>query len=154
MAKTINLDTSQRVDVICKKGDTFDLSLTLKDSETLLSMVNDTASPAADADQFKMEVRDSDENQESTTDAGVFLSTEHAGSKKIFVKDSTGTDFTTTSVGQASTDGIVRFFVPADDMKSIPSGLYVYDIEIDDFTSQKTSTLIYGTFKVNEDISI
>ena len=154
MAKTINLDTSQRVDVICKKGDTFDLSLTLKDSETLLSMVNDTSSPSTDADQFKMEVRDSDENQEAITDAGVLLSTEHAGNKKISVKDSTGTDFTSISVGAASEDGIVRFVVSAENMKEIPSGLYVYDIEIDDFTSQKTSTLIYGTFKVNEDISI
>jgi hypothetical protein len=38
-------------------------------------------------------------------------------------------------------------------MRAVSSGLYVYDIE------QKTSagvvtTLIYGTFKVNEDVSI
>ena len=45
MAQTINLDTSQRVDITCRKGDTFDLSLTLKDNASTPASVvadNDT----------------------------------------------------------------------------------------------------------------
>jgi len=32
MASVINLDTAQRVDITCRKGDTFNLELTFKDS--------------------------------------------------------------------------------------------------------------------------
>tara|TARA_R110001606_G_scaffold348736_3_gene498365 strand:- start:202 stop:432 length:231 start_codon:yes stop_codon:yes gene_type:complete len=57
-----------------------------------------------------------------------------------------------TGVNPAVTTHI-DFTVSAEVMKAVPSGLYVYDIE------QKTATgvvvtLIYGTFKVNEDVSI
>jgi hypothetical protein len=33
MAAQINLDTAQRVDITCRKGDTFSLELTFKDSD-------------------------------------------------------------------------------------------------------------------------
>jgi hypothetical protein len=52
-----------------------------------------------------------------------------------------------------STSTAIDFTESATNMRAVSSGLYVYDIE------QKTSagvvtTLIYGTFKVNEDVSI
>jgi hypothetical protein len=52
MANSVNLDTSSRLDITCRKGDTFRLILTLTDA----------AGAALDATtyDFKMEVRDSD----------------------------------------------------------------------------------------------
>ena len=32
MAKKVNLDVSERLDIICRQGDTFSITLTLKDS--------------------------------------------------------------------------------------------------------------------------
>ena len=53
-ATQINLDTAQRVDIICRKGDTFSLRLTLTTSDT---------PPVAAfqvADVFRLEVRETD----------------------------------------------------------------------------------------------
>lgn len=159
MAQTINLDTSQRVDITCRKGDTFELSLTLKDdASTPVSIVNEN-------DSFKMEVRASDDSNaayETTagdTNDNIILSTLDATSgatKKITVKDSSGVDLPHADGGSAIvTDGIVKFAVTSSIMATRPAGLYVYDIEMTDASaSNKVTTLIYGTFKINEDVSV
>jgi len=155
MAQQINLDTSQRVDIVCRKGDTFDLSLTLKDdAPTPVSIVGNN-------DTFKMEVRTTDDGGVAYSSAGdsnaeIILSTldGSADSKHISVKDSGGTTLTSTNAQQAPTDGIVRFFVTANVMAVAAAGLYVYDIEMTDNSSSKVTTLIYGTFKINEDVSV
>jgi hypothetical protein len=129
MATTINLDTSQRVDIICKRGDSFSLRLTLTNS-------SGTAAFTAD-DIFLMQVRDSDTN-DSATAADITLTTSETG---IDPSNQTYIDFSFDSAT----------------MKAVPSGLYVYDIEqqaYDGATGPTVSTLIYGTFKVNEDVSI
>lgn len=162
MAK-VNLDTSQRVDITCRKGDTFELSLTLKDDrDTSIFFQNDS---------FKMEVRASDDsNTAYGTTAGdsndnIILSTLDpktdggdltAGTKEITVKDSTNVDLPHADGGSSVvTDGIVKFGVNSAIMATRPAGLYVYDIEITDVSeSNKVTTLIYGTFKINEDVSV
>jgi len=159
MAQTINLDTSQRVDITCRKGDTFELSLTLKDdASTPVSIVNEN-------DSFKMEVRASDDSNiaygttAGDTNDNIILSTLDATSgatKKITVKDSSGVDLPHADGGSAIvTDGIVKFAVTSAIMATRPAGLYVYDIEMTDASaSNKVTTLIYGTFKINEDVSV
>jgi len=124
MATQINLDTSQRVDITCRRGDTFSLRLTLTDA------TDPSLGSFLATDSFLMQVRDADTNDTTTV---------------IDVPPVTGVDPTATTH--------IDFTVSAADMKLVPSGLYVYDIE------QKTTTgvvvtLIYGTFKVNEDVSI
>ena len=47
----------------------------------------------------------------------------------------------------------IDFTVAHTVMKTMPSGLYVYDVE-QKTTSGVVSTLIFGTLKVNEDVSI
>jgi len=155
MAQTINLDTSQRVDITCRKGDTFDLSLTLKDNAST------PASVVADNDTFKMEVRTTDEGGDAYANgnATIILSTQDTDgtgdTKQIVVKDSADFDMTSSSVGAAATDGVVRFTATAAIMASTSAGLYVYDIEMtDNSESDKVTTLIYGTFKINEDVSV
>lgn len=117
MAQTINLDASQRVDIICKRGDTFNLQLTIKDDEG-----NPNVSGS-----YAMEVRPSD--------------------------DSTGTATLAITGTANEAAGTVSFVSNAAAMAQLVSGLYVYDIENTD-SSSNVSTLIYGTFKVNEDVTI
>ena len=156
MAKTINLDTAQRVDVVCRKGDTFDLALTLKDTAAT------PASIVTKADSFKMEVRTSDDSNTAYAngDATIVLSTEDSDgtgdTKQINVKDSGGFNLPyDPASSDVITDGIVRFSVSSTIMASISAGLYVYDIEMTDASpSSKVTTLIYGTFKINEDVSV
>lgn len=130
MAKTINLDTSQRVDITCRKGDTFSLRLTVTDSST---------PPVAnfeDGDTFLMEVRDSDTGTLITNGSVDFA-------------------ITKTALASDVTNKHVELTLDAATMKTMPSGLYVYDVEqkTDDSTPV-VSTLIYGTLKINEDIAI
>ena len=39
-------------------------------------------------------------------------------------------------------------------MKTVASGLYVYDAEIKTNSGGVVTTLLHGTFKINEDVSI
>ncbi len=121
MATTINLDTSQRVDIICKRGDTFSLRLTLTDS--------DGAASFESTDTFLMQVRDADTNDTSTE-----LST-------------------TPTTPDPTSQTYIDFTFSAATMKAVESGLYVYDIE-QETSSGVVTTLIYGTFKINEDVAI
>ena len=157
MAQTINLDTSQRVHIICKRGDTFELQLTLKDSgnNSIISLGEDGTGGGTgpnEDDSFKMEVRTADYEDTAygtggDNNDGIILSTEDDGTgpKQIdVVMDS-----------NADTTGTVKFFVDAATMATVSSGIYVYDIEMTDVSeSNKVTTLIYGTFKVNEDVSV
>ena len=165
MAQQINLDTSQRVDIVCRRGDTFEMSLTLKDdAATPVSVVSEN-------DSFKMEVRASDDSNAAygttagDTNANIILSTLDpktdggdlsAGTKEITVKDSNGVNLPHADNGtDLITDGVVKFAVTSAIMAARPAGLYVYDIEITDHSdSSKVTTLIYGTFKINEDVSV
>ena len=144
MATQINLDTSQRVDITCRKGDTFSLRLTLTDNST---------PPVASfkvADVFKMEVRDSDIGDADSN----------------IIENATNVDFAISKVADADdvTAGFIELTLSASTMETMPSGLYVYDIEQkvmkDDqvppqnLTDPTVVTLIYGTIKINEDVTI
>ena len=52
------------------------------------------------------------------------------------------------------TNKYVDIKVTAAVMKTMPSGLYVYDVEQKLASNDSVSTLIFGTLKVNEDVSI
>ena len=145
MATQINLDTAQRVDITCRRGDTFDMSLTIQDAGGVTAL--------ADNDSFKMEVRVADTDDTVYTDGtthgddnnNIILSTldDAAGATKRIAYD----------LGGHAT-GVVTFTATAAIMLTRPSGLYVYDIEMTDTSETKVTTLIYGTFKINEDVSV
>lgn len=126
MAKKINLDTASRVDVTCRKGDTFKLKLTITDS--------DGDANFATGDVFLFQVRESD-----------------TGS---VVQNTSDEDFSDshTAVDAEVTAKAITLEVAASVMKTMPAGLYVYDVEQE--SSGTVTTLIYGTLKVNEDVSI
>ena len=133
MSNKITLDTATRVDITCRKGDTFKLDLDVTDSSgNALNISGYT---------FKMEVRTSDTSVGAVTDSDVILSTHAAGgnSKEILVptKDANGN---------------LLFKVDDNDMAQAAAGLYVYDIQA--YDGADTTTWLFGTFKINEDVSI
>ena len=140
MSQTVNLDVAKRVDIICRKNDTFELVLTIKD--------NTGASSVAAVDGFKMQVRTDDEDTGTPLMNGVLVENSGSGST------TSGTDGNIVITTNA-TAGTATFKCIADDM-DLASGLYVYDIQHLDYdaTNPKTTTLIYGTFKIVEDVTI
>lgn len=126
MAKKINLDTASRVDVICRKGDTFKLKLTITDSDGDVNFATD--------DVFLFEVRESDTGSVVQNTSNDNFSDSH------------------TAVGDDVTAKAITLEVAASVMKTMPAGLYVYDVE--QKSGSTVTTLIYGTLKVNEDVSI
>lgn len=137
-ATQINLDTAQRVDIICRKGDTFSLRLTLTTSDTPA-----TAAFQED-DVFLFEVRETDTGE--------------------LVSNASDVDFTAEveATSDDETAGYIDLTVSAATMKTMPSGLYAYDVEqkvVNDsegnpLATPTVATLIYGTLKVNEDVSV
>lgn len=135
MSNIINLDRSQRLDIVCRKGDTFTLNLELKDDNG--KEIDLTGDPT-NVYSFMMEVRLSDRSTTAVLTPNVTIAT--------------------------NVDGLVTLSVPAEDMV-ISSGLYVYDIQQTRTDTSRPSspgqslvlsvdTLLYGTFKVNEDVTV
>lgn len=169
MANTLNLDRSQRLDVVCKRGDTFKMNLELKDENNVnidlngaySSSTSDVTSPFY---AFKMQVRRSDTDDEltqSTNGSEGFLINKWA---EISHRNS-------ANEGYLSITNLATFKVPHSEMDDLESGIYVYDIEkrlyssiigidVDDTTSLESAspsdveTILYGVFTVNEDITL
>ena len=137
-ATKINLDTSSRVDVTCRKGDTFSLRLTVTAADGI-------AVGFAAGDIFLFQVRDSDTGALVTNGADTFSASVTADDASAGgINDGAGV--TNTSLKY------IDLSVSAAIMKTMPSGLYVYDVE--QKSAAVVSTLIFGTLKVNEDVSI
>lgn len=145
MANQINLDSSQRLDITCKRGDDFVLQLNLKDENTDAIDLGDVSSTG----NLKMEVRTSDDydiGATTTEDVNIILSTvASASASNEFPRP-----IAPTSV-DAST-GDYKLSVTAVNMKLVPSGLYVYDIQI--VNNSLNQTILYGLFRVNEDVTV
>jgi len=135
MQNIINLDRSQRLDIICRKGDTFILNLELKDEN---GVAIDLTGDPTNVYSFIMQVRLSDTSETVLLSPNVDIDN--------------------------SVDGLVTFSLPASDM-NVNAGLYVYDIQQtrqdtsrpgpnDDGWELSVETLVYGTFKINEDVTV
>ena len=166
MASKINLDTSTRLDIICRRGDTFTLQLTIKNSSgNLTSLVEDRFSlqvrTKATADGSQGLIMTTDPGQvavespaptnlpalplrggASIADASAVLSIDRGSATAKDADDNVNADFS-----------VVTFSASADSMANVPSGRYVYDLQRFDNTSSQQKTIITGTFVVKEDIS-
>ena len=134
MGQVLNLDKSQRVDVICKRGDTFKMNVLIQDDEGDATDVSSYT--------FHMAVRYTDTDDAivaQPTEGGFVLSSGSAGTITI--------DKTTDGA-----NGNVSFTITNTNMQ-IASGLYVYDIQMTN-TESIVETILYGVFKVNEDVTI
>lgn len=138
MANALNLDVSKRVDITVRRGDTMKLTLEVKDG-------NDVAVDLTEYTDFKFEVRtaDTEDTAYADDDDGIILSTED---------DSSGSKYVSNAV-DSSDDSKLTFTCSAANMRGVQSGLYVYDIEATN-SSSEVQTWLYGIFKVNEDITV
>ena len=70
---------------------------------------------------------------------------------------SDGTGFTIANNSDGVTDALLTIKISSTTMAGLSSGLYVYDIQsdtnTDDTSEGNVKTHLYGTFKVNEDIT-
>jgi hypothetical protein len=100
MAVSINLDISKRVDITCRKGDSFSLEMMISDADGVgidLSLYT-----------FKMEVRETD-------------------TSSVALLSSTNDDFQFYNNANGA-DGALEITATASAME-VESGLYVYDIQ-------------------------
>ena len=126
MATSVNLDISKRVDITCRKGNTFDLELLIKDA---LGVVIDVTTPTVYT--FKMEVRETD------TSAATII-------------DTSGSGFTITGTSL----GVVTISTTSAIMAAVNAGLFVYDLQATKASDSNVQTWLYGTFRVNEDVTV
>ena len=150
----INLDTSQVLDITCKRGDTFSMTVNLKDSSgTALTL-------STDKYEFIMQVKPTN----STRDTDIVLTTPNAVGFDIVVPTKTG------RLGKPPKGDIPPFFEnpTVDDsgnvtieaspevMGQIPAGRYEYDIQyiLKSSTGLDTHrTILFGAFSVIDDVS-
>lgn len=115
----LNLDIAQRLDIVCRKGDTFEFSFDIGD-DTVASL-----------GLWRMQVRPTEDNDSG--DPVLEASAQVAGSViTLNIPSSVGTY----------------------NMSAVDAGLYVYDIELFDSNSGARKTYLYGTFKINDDITV
>lgn len=173
MANTLNLDRSQRLDVVCKRGDTFKMNLELKDDDgTAIEMNPTNPQETTPYYAFKMEVRAADTDDVVGTGTGGYLIQKFAT-----IEGRTGVSAPTVS----NSTNLATFKIEHGEMgidlangntNNLDAGVYVYDIEkrlynsepdpmtpnfadaLHSTTPDDVETILYGVFTVNEDITL
>jgi hypothetical protein len=126
---TANLDISEKLDIVCKRGDSFSMSITMTNSSGTAINTSDYV--------FKLMVKSKDINGGRA--AGINLPVSY--------------DSTILTIDNVSGDGsgVATFNATASTMAAIDPGVYVYDIQYTDDTEVKT--ILEGLFKVNPDVT-
>jgi len=136
MATKVNLDVSEKLNITCKRGDTFNLGLLMKDSDGDLLDVSEY--------QFLMQVKG--DVDPITGERPLIIGTSDQG-QVASSENSVPTNFNITS----DDEGNVSILASASVMAAIQPGSYVYDIQ--QTTEDITTTIFEGRFIVNDDIS-
>jgi hypothetical protein len=131
----VNLDVSEKLDITCRKGDSFELTLNFKDSSGTGLLL------ATDNYEFLMQVRGL---RQSSGSRPLVMSTLGKGEQK-----SDGGAFFTFE--NADDSGNVTLKATADIMKDISAGRYTYDLQYK--VDGVVTTVLKGRFIVNQDIS-
>lgn len=135
MPKKVNLDISEKLDITCRRGDTFSLTLTLKDS-------SGTAKTLSTSNySFLMQVWNNRTSKGSPIIGSPNLGKQVENLFEPFTIDDSG-NLTITAT--------------ATTMRGVPAGRYVYDLQeiVPSTTAADThTTILRGTFTVNDDIA-
>tara|TARA_B100000900_G_scaffold382404_1_gene369569 strand:- start:632 stop:1054 length:423 start_codon:yes stop_codon:yes gene_type:complete len=133
----VNFDVAQTLDIICVKGDTFSLDLTLKDSSgTAIDITNYV---------FYTQVFDGSKLLISTTDS------KDSGLQRV----SDGNIVVTKNADQTTNTGKFNISITSAVMSNISAGGYIYEIQMSttgDVTGVDT-TILKGAFVVNQDLA-
>ncbi|ASF00354.1 hypothetical protein [uncultured virus] len=136
MASKVNLDISERLDITCRRGDTFELTLTLKDSAGVAKTLSTSKF------SFLMQVHKPRSSSKSLVIGSVNAGERTDNVFEPFVVDDSGN---LTIKATAAT------------MRQVPAGRYVYDLQeiVPSSTSSDDThtTILRGTFTVNEDVA-
>ena len=153
MASSVNLDTSDILNITCRKGDTFSITLTLKNSSgTALTL-------STSAYEFLMQVKSEKIIKRGrTTESSLILGTASAAKKnqgraKDQVNVSGELNFEVPTVDDS---GNVTIEASAETMSKVPSGTYSYDLQYILPSSSGLDThrtVLRGTFTVNPDVT-
>lgn len=140
MATKANLDVAERLDITCRKGDTFELSLNFKDSSgTAIPLVTDEY-------EFFMQVRSYKKGSRSK---GVLVAgTLSRGDQAKGEDGSSDVGFTFEDIDN---DGNVKVKATSNVMSNFFPGRYTYDLQYT--VSGKTTTVLKGSFTVNDDVT-
>jgi hypothetical protein len=108
MATTVNLDTSERVDITCRRGDTFTLIVTFTDA-------NGAAIDLSSGYQWKMDVKDTDTSaSDIIADDSFVYSGNSSGQLTISASAETMADATSGTYVydlQSSVAGVVKTWI-------------------------------------------
>ena len=126
-------DVAQKLNITARKGDTFRLSVTFKDS-------GGTAIGITGNYNFKMQVRSS-AFDDTASGALIEIST---------TQNSTIADGFDTSGGS----GNVIINISSGTMNAIDGGRYVYDLQATNVADNSVQTWLKGNFVVNEDVTV
>lgn len=138
MATKVNLDVSEKLNITCKKGDTFNLGLLMKDANGSPLNVENYS--------FLMQVKG--DPDPVTGERPLIIGTASAGRLAQRDRDGLATNFTISS----DASGNVTITASSSVMELIEAGSYVYDIQqINNI--EVTTTIFEGRFNVNDDVS-
>lgn len=137
MANSVNLDVSEKLNITCRQGDTFNLTLTLKDSSGAALALS------SGGYEFLMQVRGA--KNPRTKSRELVMGTVSKGDSASRGGVSTNFSFSVDDSGNAT--------VTASDeiMRNVQPGRYVYDLQ--QIVDNVTTTILEGNFIVNEDVS-
>ena len=154
MSQKANLDVSEKLDVSCKRGDSFELFLNIKDSASVALPL------LADGYEFIIQVK----TLNSLQPQGSQISSQ----KRTLVAGSALTESATKGVSttkEAETPifvfedmddlGNVTLRATADSTSKLPVGRFTYDLQYKVLVNgfSKVTTILKGNFTVKEDIS-
>ena len=142
MANSVNLDVSEKLNITCRRGDTFSLTLTLKDSTGTAIQL------ATLGYEFLMDVKTNPQRSRTGTLEREVIASSALSSSQSKVDDKLSNGFEFADI---SDSGTVNVTASADVMKEFPVGVYVYDIQ--QKVGDTITTILRGSFRVNEDIS-
>lgn len=127
----VNLDVAEKLNITCRKGDTFSLVLTIKDSDgVVVPLTTNNYS-------FLMQAR-GPKNADGSRDVIIDTAETSDNGFLISVNDS----------------GVVTISASSTFMKTVDQGRYVYDLQQNVGTdSVVVTTILEGSFVVNDDIS-
>lgn len=126
-----NLDVAQKLNITARKGDTFRLKVTFKDSNgSVISVSNYT---------YRLQVRDAASDD---TASGAII-------------DISGDGSVNTNGFEIGSSGDVTIHMSSSTMNAINGGKYVYDLEATHKTDNSlVQTWLKGSFVVNEDVTV
>ena len=143
----VNLDVAEKLDITCRRGDTFSLTLTLKDSSGTALQLSTLGY------EFFMNVKS---NEKDKSGERFVIASSSTASQKSPTSSRLNEDQTRDLAGiftfdDASDSGTVVLNASAASMASFPVGRFSYDIQ--QLVGGVRTTILRGSFKVNEDIS-